>query len=220
MLKSKYNEKMLYLGCCLFVFVICISSCCNDDEMLLSHSINSIENDIPFNIEKCEKHEHVKNLFDEHFILGRGLSEDEFDLEEYDFNSTLKMDIKEKTENIYVVPSLNNSDLYLSGIEINGGMTYVFKLKEIEHNLYILYNELDEPLFDYTFNEKTQELVLTKVYNNDAIALPKSRVNWGSAICNVGLGTAMIISTSLTVPTLGASIGVVFCGYVLTSLIC
>lgn len=213
-------KKNLFLSLCLFVLGLCVSSCSSEEDVLPPKATDSKEMTMPFDIKKSEKADYVKELFVNHTTLSRGFSSEDVNLEEYDFSLAVKMDVKEKNENVYVIPSKNNEGDFISGIEINGCITYIFKLKKSKDNIIVLYNELDEPMFDFTYYDSKQQLAVTKEYGNNAIAFPETRVDWGSAACNVGLGTAMAVSAALAAPTLGASVGMVFCGYVITSLIC
>lgn len=217
-------RKTLCLFVILFIVIgITFTSCQNSDE-----EINQTTSAAPrvekYSIGECPDSLNVLSLFNGHEAITRSMDVPS-KLSDYDFSSPYLLNIEGKEDNVYIIPagdSANNED-FLIGVGTSKEIAYRLYFKRTSAEKYTLYNELKEPLFTVSYDEKSCLAVVTDVYGNDVPTIPVSRIrgSWFTAACSAAIAAGCYgLSAIGAVATAGASLGPAACSTVICLALC
>lgn len=217
--------KRIYL---LFANLLLISgfiftSCSDSDEEIQESSPTTLKTE-KYNLTECPSLD-IVGLFNEYKNITRSVSTASHDFTDFDFSSSLLLNIEEKEGNVYIIPTTepNNEEEYLIGVGSDKAIAYQLYCKRTNTNEYTLYNENKEPLFTASYNEEDKLAVVTHVYGNDVPTIPVSRVRggWFTAACSVAISAGCYgLSAIGAVPSGGASLGLAACSTMICLALC
>lgn len=199
----------LFVSVLAATFVGTLYSCSNEDDLLKESEKqeSKIGNDKTGKLMAIGNKSDVISMFKNHYSVSRTVVEEDDLLSLYDLDKVVKIGSNDGTMFIYVVPSFDGQSCLMGYPSKDGKeITYFFKVDMSSDNKFHVANELSEPMLDLTYNSSDNLFYVSGIYENDALAIPMSRVAADSALCNIGMGVLGAACASAAGITGGASL--------------